>query len=63
MSKEANWRAWWQAMSELKEITDVLQNTPIGNAERETLLTRRLELLDIMDEAVPPADTNKNNNS
>ena len=50
-------------MSELKEITDVLQNIPIGDEEREKLLTRRLELLDIMDEAVPPADTNKNKNS
>lgn len=60
---KTNWRAWWQAMSELKEITDVLQNTPIGDEEREKLLARRLELLDIMDEAVPPADTNKNNNS
>lgn len=60
---ESNWNVFWQALSELKEITNVLQNEHISVEERAKLHNRRAELLEVMDDAVPfnpSSDTYKN---
>ena len=60
---KSNWNVFWQALSELKEITNVLQNESLSVEERVRLHNRRVELLEVMDDAVPPnpsSDTHKN---